>query len=149
MIGCLFQTSAPGLFGWESRFILWNWSCGFPWYFFWCSYTRCFWCLAVWWWWSKRLLSFHKIGIIFLQIFWDIMLCRVPPLFSNSLFSLLYLRHRFTIFFAYFCIGESTVFSTTWSQIWVKMRENIAGLAAKFHVKNGKTMCTNEFVADL
>ena len=28
MIGCLFQTSAPGLFGWESRFILWNWYCG-------------------------------------------------------------------------------------------------------------------------
>ena len=29
------------------------------------------------------------------------------------------------------------------------MRENAAELTAKFHVKNGKAMCTNEFAADL
>ena len=29
------------------------------------------------------------------------------------------------------------------------MRENTVGVSAKFHVKNGKTICTNEFVADL
>ena len=28
------------------------------------------------------------------------------------------------------------------------MRENTAELTAKFHVKNGEAMCTNEFAAD-
>ena len=28
------------------------------------------------------------------------------------------------------------------------MCENTAGLTVKFHVKNGKAMCTNEFAAD-
>ena len=38
-----------------------------------------------------------------------------PPLFSNSFFLLFCLRNQFTTFFAYFCIGQATVFSTSWS----------------------------------